>query len=168
MFRLSSACTNMEFWLRQRDESGATLWIKFLNCSLNEELYIPLSGIRTHIFKRNKITTKVGSRSLFIQGNDKGSHAREIPCVNPMKCAPFVVLRSPDIVVKQHLMSCVVGTREHGRAWMFNRKQLEADSRLNRLHNLLSTAFSESVVSHHYSSNQRHWSGHFSMSQVNM
>lgn len=37
MFRLSSTCTNMELWLRQRDKSGATLCIKFLNCSSNEE-----------------------------------------------------------------------------------------------------------------------------------
>lgn len=52
---------------------------------------------------------------------------------------------------------------------MFNRKQLEADSRLNRLHNPLSTSFSQFSkrnVSHHASSNQCHRLGSSSMDEV--
>lgn len=82
------------------------------------------SGIRTNTCKRNKTTTRVEICSLFVQGNVNRGHVREIPCVNPMKCAPFIVLRSPELVVTQHLMSCVLGMREHGGAWMWRNQGL--------------------------------------------
>lgn len=38
-----------------------------------------------------------------------------------MKRAPFIVLQSPELIVEQHLMSCVLGTEKHeclrGSSW---------------------------------------------------
>lgn len=93
-----------------RDESASSAAYSAPNSS-NEEH----SGIwrpDKHI-KRTKTTTGVEICFLFVQRNDKRGHVREIP---RLKCAPFIVLPSPELVVEQHLMSCVLGTREHGGA----------------------------------------------------